>query len=143
MRKSLEVMAARLGIADRITWTGMLAGTAKWGALAASDVFVLPSHQENFGIVVAEAMACSLPVIVSNKVNIWREVESYRAGLVCEDTLEGTKASLSQWQSMSREDVAAMRSRSKQCFDELFNYDVTAQKALDIVEHVAHQATHL
>ena len=140
IRKSLEVMATRLGIADRITWTGMLTGTAKWGALAASEVFVLPSHQENFGIVVAEAMACSLPVIVSNKVNIWREVESYGAGVVCEDTLEGTKASLSQWQSMRGEEIAAMRLRSKQCFDELFNYDVTAQKALDVVEHIAHQA---
>ena len=117
-----------------------MSGTAKWGALAASEVFVLPSHQENFGIVVAEAMACSLPVIVSNKVNIWREVESYGAGVVCEDTLEGTKASLSQWQSMRGEEIAAMRLRSKQCFDELFNYDVTAQKALDVVEHIAHQA---
>ena len=141
-RKSLESLAARLGIADRITWTGMLTGAMKWGALAASEVFVLPSHQENFGIVVAEAMACSLPVIVSNKVNIWREVERYRAGLVCEDTLDGIKASLSRWQSMSTEETAAVRLSSKQCFDELFNYDVTAQRALDIAEHVAHQAEH-
>jgi glycosyltransferase involved in cell wall biosynthesis len=142
IRKSLEVMAARLGIADRITWTGMLTGAGKWGALAASDAFVLPSHQENFGIVVAEAMACGLPVIVSNKVNIWREVESSGAGLVCEDTLDGIKTSLSQWQSMRGEEIAAMRLRSKQCFDELFNYDVTAMRSLEIVEHVAHQAKH-
>jgi glycosyltransferase involved in cell wall biosynthesis len=103
-------------------------------------VFVLPSHQENFGIVVAEAMACSLSVIVSNKVNIWREVESYAAGLVCEDTLEGTTGSFSRWQLMRGEETASMRLRSKKCFDELFNYDVTAQRALDIVEHVARQA---
>jgi glycosyltransferase involved in cell wall biosynthesis len=103
-------------------------------------VFVLPSHQENFGIVVAEAMACGLPVIVSNKVNIWREVESYGAGLVCEDTLDGAAAGLRQWQALSSGDMAAMRIRSKQCFDELFNYDATAQRALDIVEHVAQQA---
>jgi glycosyltransferase involved in cell wall biosynthesis len=140
MRKSLEALAAQRGIADRITWTGMLTGTAKWGALAASDVFVLSSHQENFGIVVAEAMACSLSVIVSNKVNIWREVESSGAGLVCEDTLEGTTGSFSRWQLMRGEETASMRLRSKKCFDELFNYDVTAQRALDIVEHVARQA---
>ena len=140
MRKSLEDMAARLSIADRITWTGMLTGTAKWGALAASDVFVLPSHQENFGIVVAEDMACGLPVIVSNKVNIWREVESCGAGMVCDDALEGTRASLSRWQSMSTEEIAAMRLRSKRCFDELFNYDVTSKRALEIVEHIAGQA---
>lgn len=142
IKKSLEAMAARLGIANRITWTGMLTGAAKWGALAASEVFVLPSHQENFGIVVAEAMACSLPVIASNKVNIWREVESYGAGLICEDDVEGVKARLSQWQLLSGGEIAAMRVRSKECFDEMFNYDATAQRALDIVEHVAHQSKH-
>jgi glycosyltransferase involved in cell wall biosynthesis len=140
LQKSLEALAVRLGIADRITWTGMLTATSKWGALAASEVFVLPSHQENFGIVVAEAMACSLPVIVSNKVNIWREVENYRAGLICNDTVEGVRDSMTRWQSLTGEEIAALQRQSKKCFDELFDYEVTAQKALDIVEYVAHQA---
>ena len=140
IKKSLELLAAQLGIADRITWTGMLSGAAKWGALAVSEVFVLPSHQENFGIVVAEALACSLPVIVSNKVNIWREVKDNGVGLICEDNLDGVRTSLSQWQSLSGEEIAAMRIRSKQCFDEFFNYHATAQRALDIVEDVARQA---
>ncbi|MGO9339145.1 MAG: glycosyltransferase [Terracidiphilus sp.] len=140
IKNSLEAMASKLGIADRITWTGMLSGTAKWGALAAAEVFALASHQENFGIVVAESLACGLPVIVSNRVNIWREVENYGAGLICEDNLEGVRTSLSQWQSLSNEEIAAMRLRSRRCFDEVFNYNVTAQRALDIVEHVAVQS---
>ena len=49
----LQAQAKELGIADRITWTGMLEGDMKWGAFYAAEVFVLPSHQENFGIVVA------------------------------------------------------------------------------------------
>ena len=137
MQKSLEALAVRLGVAGRITWTGMLTGAAKWGALAVSEVFILPSHQENFGIVVAEATVCSLPVIISNKVNIWREVESYGAGLICEDTLEDTKRCLTNWQSLTGGEIADMRLRSRQCFDELFNYEVTARKALDIVQYVA------
>ena len=56
--RSCRPRAAELGIADRITWTGMLAGDLKWGAFHASDAFCLPSHQENFGIAVAEALAC-------------------------------------------------------------------------------------
>jgi hypothetical protein len=76
-------------------------------------------------------------------VNIWREVESYGAGLVCEDTVEGATAGLRHWQALSSGDIAAMRIRSKRCFDELFNYDATAQRALDIVEHVARQATRI
>jgi len=140
LRQQLEALAARLGIADRITWTGMLQGTQKWGALAASEVFVLPSHQENFGIVVAEALACCLPVIVSDKVNIWREIANYTAGLVCDDTVEGTSGCLARWQSLSSEEIDALRMRSKLCFDRHFNYDVTARRALEVVDLIAHQA---
>jgi glycosyltransferase involved in cell wall biosynthesis len=138
-QRDLETLAARLGLAQRITWTGMVKGTQKWGAFAASEVFVLPSHQENFGIVVAEAMACSLPVLLSDKVNIWREVESYAAGLICEDTVESTAAGMERWAAMNRDEISAARKRAKQSFDELFNYEVTARKALEIVEHVAHK----
>jgi len=138
LRSELEALAARLGIAERITWTGMLEGAEKWGALAASEVFVLPSHQENFGLVVAEAMACGLPVIVSDKVNLWREVTEFSAGLVGEDTVEGTSGSLAQWQSLSKDERAGMKVRVRRCFDERFNYDVTARRTLEIVEELAH-----
>jgi len=136
-RKELEALALRLGIADRITWTGMLRDTLKCGALSASEVFVLPSHQENFGIVVAEALACGLPVILSNKVNIWREIVSYWAGLVGPDTVEGTAASLTRWSQLNAGEIAAARLRSRKCFDELFNFSVTSRKVLENVEHVA------
>jgi glycosyltransferase involved in cell wall biosynthesis len=136
-QKKLKYLAANLGIADRITWTGMLKGTFKWGAFAAAEVFVLPSHQENFGIVVAEAQSCGLPVILSNRVNIWREVESYRAGLVNKDTVEETIASLKRWSELTGEEIAAMGVRSKECFDELFNYNATSRKVLCTVEELA------
>ena len=137
LQKQLEALAAKLGIADRITWTGMLKGSLKWGALAASEVFVLPSHQESFGIAVTEAMACSLPVILSDKFNIWREIVDYRAGLVGDDTIEGTQISLQRWSALTAEERTAFHSRSKTCFDELFNYDVTSKRTLEILEHVA------
>jgi glycosyltransferase involved in cell wall biosynthesis len=115
----------------------MLRDTLKCGALSASEVFVLPSHQENFGIVVAEALACGLPVILSNKVNIWREIVSYWAGLVGPDTVEGTAASLTRWSQLNAGEIAAARLRSRKCFDELFNFSVTSRKVLENVEHVA------
>jgi glycosyltransferase involved in cell wall biosynthesis len=139
LRKDLEALASSLGIADRITWTGMLKGAAKWGALAVSEVFVIPSHQENFGIVIVEAMASNLPVIVSDKVNIWREIERCQAGLFCEDSVDGAAASLARWQAFSGEEIAALRLRSRQCFEELFNYDVTAKVVLEIVSQIAHE----
>jgi glycosyltransferase involved in cell wall biosynthesis len=132
----LQALAARLKVADRITWTGMLNGSLKWGALAAADMLVMPSHQENFGIVVAEALACKLPVIISDKVNIWREIAERRAGLVCEDTASSTQMALIQWHSLSRAEIKEMRVRSRRCFDACFNYDVVADKVLEVTESI-------
>ena len=89
-QEELNYRAAQLGVGQRITWTGMIGGAMKWGALRAAEVFVLPSHQENFGIAVAEALAVGAPALISNKVNIWREIESDRAGIVADDTYDGT-----------------------------------------------------
>ena len=136
-QKELEALAERLGIAHRITWTGSLAGTLKWGAFSASEVFALPSHQENFGIVVAEAMACSLPVLISDKVNIWREIDSYGAGFVGNDTIEGTTASMCRWSQLAPDAIAALRIRSKKCFNEMFDFNATSRKVLENVEKLA------
>ncbi len=70
------------GALGRSIFTGMLLGEEKLAALRDSDIFVLPSYTENFGIAVVEAMTCGLPVIISNKVNIWREVSDGGAGIV-------------------------------------------------------------
>lgn len=110
----LKAMAEKAGIASRVHWPGPLYGDAKWGAFRAAEAFVLPSHQENFGIVVAEAMACGTPVLISNKINIFREVESCGAGLVANDDEEGTRELLERFfeagESFKRERSAQARS---------------------------------
>ena len=78
LRPQLEAQAKRLGIERRVHWTGMLEGDLKWGALHAAEAFVLPSHQENFGVAVVEAMACGVPVLISDKVNIWPDIATMR-----------------------------------------------------------------
>ena len=69
----------------------MLSGAEKWGALYGCEAFVLPSHQENFGIAVVEALACGKPVLISDQVNIWREIVEDGAGLVEADTEGGVE----------------------------------------------------
>jgi glycosyltransferase involved in cell wall biosynthesis len=115
--KELQAMAAKLGVAGRVHWPGMLTGDAKWGAMAASEAFVLPSHQENFGISVAEALACGRPVLISDKVNIYAEIVQDGAGLVEEDTLAGTERLLRRWLALSGPERAAMGVAARRCFE--------------------------
>ena len=70
------------GIKERVLFPGMLHGVEVLDALVDADVFALPSYTENFGIAVVEAMACGVPVAISDKVNIWREVAESGAGKV-------------------------------------------------------------
>jgi glycosyltransferase involved in cell wall biosynthesis len=74
--------AARLGIERDVVWAGFVTGEEQLAVLAAADLFVLPSHSENFGVSVVEAMACGLPVVVSDQVGIHREIAAAGAGLV-------------------------------------------------------------
>ena len=105
-------------------WPGMLAGDLKWGALRAAEVFVLPSHQENFGLAVVEAMACGTPVLLSSKVNIWKEIVEDGAGMVEEDTDFGTEELLSRWFALSGEERAEMGRRARWSFERRYQVDV-------------------
>jgi glycosyltransferase involved in cell wall biosynthesis len=129
----LSGLARELHIADRITWPGMLRGEMKWGAFYGAEAFILPSHQENFGIAVAEALACGLPVLISDKVNIWREVEAAGAGLIAPDTLEGTAQLLTGWLSLTAAQRQEMSIRSRELFHRQFTVDAMARDLLDVV----------
>jgi glycosyltransferase involved in cell wall biosynthesis len=130
----LKVLARALNVSDRVTFAGMLRGESKWGAFYASEAFVLPSHQENFGIAVAEALGCALPVLISDKVNIWREVEADGAALVAADTAEGTERSLRRWLTLSESERAGMRTRAAQSFARRFTADVTAHSLIKVIQ---------
>ena len=126
----LQKQAKELGIEQRITWTGMLLGDLKWGAFHAAEALVLPSHQENFGIVVAEAMACGVPVLISNKVNIWREVAANSTGLVANDDLSGTIELLQKWLAMPADEKQTMQQKARQFFYERFEIHKTVESLI-------------
>ena len=135
LKSGLHAMATRLGIDDAVTWPGMLTGEIKTGALRVAEAFLLPSHQENFGLAVAEALACGVPVLISDKVNIWREIVEDHAGLVAEDTLAGTTRLLQDWISMSPAGRQRIASNAYQCFDARFNSDAAARSLLTTIEN--------
>jgi glycosyltransferase involved in cell wall biosynthesis len=129
-----ETLAQREGVADRVLWPGMLRGDLKWGAFRAADAFVLPSHQENFGVVVAEALACGKPVLISDKVNIWREVEAAGAGLAAPDDIENVQDLLGRFLRSSEEARSRMCSAARQCFLDEFEIERAATELLRAIE---------
>lgn len=122
----LKQLAQTVGIASRTHWPGMLKGDVKWGAFRSAEALILPSHQENFGFVVAEAMACSAPVLVSDKVNIWREVQASGGGLVAPDTLAGTSDLIRRFFAQSEEQHKRMARDARAGFLRYFDIEVTA-----------------
>ncbi len=126
MQARLVSRAGELGIAGRVHWPGMIRGNSKWGALRACDAFILPSHQENFGISVVEALAVGRPVLISNQVNIWREIKDDGVGLVEDDTLEGTARLLRSWFEMPAAERQAMAAHARTCFKERYEMRRTA-----------------
>jgi len=116
-----------------VSFPGMVSGDLKWGALRQAEVFVLPSHQENFGIAVVEALACGAPVLISRPVNIWREIESSGAGLVDSDTVEGCSRLLAKWLNLADKDRVAMAARTVDSFKQYFEITQTAVSLVDTI----------
>ena len=129
----LRSLADRLQISNQIHWPGMVSGDLKWGMLRLADAFVLPSHQENFGIAVAEALACGTPVLISNKVNIWREIEADEAGLVEDDDESGTTRLLRRWLALTSKEKATMRENAERSFQARFAVTLTATALIEVM----------
>jgi glycosyltransferase involved in cell wall biosynthesis len=123
------------GLTDRVHWPGMLTGDSKWGAFYGAEAFVLPSHQENFGIAVAEALACGIPVLLADKVNIAEEIADDEAGLMESDTPEGTVNLLRRWIAMSPDERLAMSERAQECFRVRYDMRENAKAIIRLFEH--------
>ena len=85
---SLKRLTQVLGGDGKVLFTGWLGGAQKAAALREAALLALTSRQENFGLCVVEALACGVPVVVSDRVNLATEIENAGAGWVT--TLEKT-----------------------------------------------------
>jgi len=124
----LKSLAKKYEVESYITWTGMLQGKMKSAAFNVCEVFLLPSHQENFGIAIAEALASSRPVLISRGVNIWQEIHEAGAGFVSDDTVAGVVENLNAWLDLSQADYDAMCAQSKLCFETSFKVENVAKR---------------
>ncbi len=135
--QALRARAEAAGLGERTHWPGMLLGDAKWGAFAACAAFCLPSHQENFGIAVVEALACGKPVLISDQVNIAPEIAADGCGFVAPDTREGTLQLLQDWLHTTEEERTAMGQRALNTFAARYDMRRNTEAILRVFEKEA------
>ena len=127
-------MKALASTDTNIRFSGMLTGNAKWGAFYGCEAFILPSHQENFGIAVVEALACGKPVLISDQVNIWREIQSGGGGMIAKDTSKEIIGLLRDWYNLPVAEKQMMKHQALQVFNESFSEKMATQKLLAVLE---------
>lgn len=118
-----------------VTFTGMVVGELKAALLKRADMFVLPSYSENFGIAVVEAMSAGLPVVVSNKVNIWSDIEKAGAGLVVNTDAAELAAAMERLLDDPRL-AAEMGARGERLVREQFSWRVAGNRLLEMYQDV-------
>jgi len=116
-----------------IVFPGMLTGPAKWGAFYHCEAFMLPSHQENFGIAIIEALACGKPVMISNKVNIWREIVKEKVGFVSTDDDDGAMKMMDFYQDLSAGDKIRLKTIATTAYQQNFSTSGTAEKLVNVI----------
>jgi glycosyltransferase involved in cell wall biosynthesis len=128
--REMRKLAGDLCPDNSIFWPGMLTGDAKWGALYNCEAFVLPSNQENFGIAVVETLACGRPVLISNQVNIFREIKEAGAALVQSNSVAGTTRLFLDWIATPAEAKRNMAERAGPCFQRYFSIESATRQLL-------------
>lgn len=123
------------GCEQNVTFTGMLLGQEKLAALSRADVFVASSWLESFGMAIVEAMACGKPVVITERVNICREVEDAKAGLVvpCESKCIA-EAIVNMLQDLQRSQI--MGRNGRRLVEEKFTWDQAAHCMLKIYQDI-------
>ena len=133
----LAALARRLGVGDAVTFTGMLRGRAKRAALAAADVWALPSHTENFGLAVVEALAAGRATVISPAVNVAPDVVAAGAGIVAPAEPEAFAAEIaSLLQDDHRREELGARARE---FARRYDWSAVAPRWAEMYAQVAAQ----
>jgi len=131
--KDLIKLVVNNQLEKKIIFTGMLSNDSKWGAFYDAEAYILCSHQENFGISVVESLACSKPVIISNKINIWREIDASAAGIICDDNEASLKLALLKWFELNNEQKNEMGKNALESYTKYFHVKSACEKMIESI----------
>jgi glycosyltransferase involved in cell wall biosynthesis len=131
----LKILAERHRMNDTITFTGFVEGAEKNELLQGSDLFVLPSYSENFGIAVAESLAAGTPVVITSDVQIAEYVKAYDAGIVIRGEKESLRKAIEDC-VQNRDRLDKFRANALKLVHDKFDWRVIARNLLESYEHV-------
>tara|TARA_B100002019_G_scaffold283938_1_gene290968 strand:- start:37 stop:1182 length:1146 start_codon:yes stop_codon:yes gene_type:complete len=126
--KKIFSLIKKYELENKIIISDILTGDTKWGAINQSKAMILPSHGENFGVSLIESLSLSKPVITTKKVNIYKEILKYKAGLVSNDTTNSFKKIFSEFDNYNPKKLNKMSINAKKCFDNKFNLNLNTKK---------------
>lgn len=121
------------GVETDFEFVGPVEGQAKWDLYRRADLFVLPSHSENFGLVVAEALACGVPVITTHGTP-WEELQTRRCGWWVEVGAEPLAAALQEAMVLSDEERRQMGERARQLVESKYTWPRVAEQMKSVYE---------
>ena len=123
--KSLKDLATTLGLNERVSFLGAVFGEEKWQEIRESDIVVLPSYSENFGLIVAEALASGTPVLTTTGTP-WESIKERLCGWQVEPNILCIKDALISALSLSEEEMKDMGKRARTLIEEKFDVKVLA-----------------
>jgi glycosyltransferase involved in cell wall biosynthesis len=139
-RVQIEDLVRSLGLEKDIEFAGAVSDESKWGYYRQADVFILPSHSENFGIVVAEALACGLPVIATRGTP-WEDLLTHRCGWWCGGSVEQLAATLREATSATDESRRGMGLRGRSLVKDKYAWAGIAARMMEVYRWMlGHQA---
>jgi glycosyltransferase involved in cell wall biosynthesis len=130
-----EVRAAvrAAGLERQILFQGEVMGEAKTRLYCESDLFVLPSFSENFGLVIAEALSCGVPVITT-RATPWEELETHRCGWWIETGVEPLVKALREATVLSDAERSEMGRRGRQLIEDHYTWPAISRQMCAVYE---------
>ncbi|BBD57375.1 putative glycosyltransferase [Nostoc sp. HK-01] len=129
-QSELQMLVERFNLKQQVTFTGMLSGQLKYSALTNADLFVLPTHSENFGIAIAESLAYGVPV-VTTKGAPWQELETHSCGWWIEDNQQALAITLTEAMKISAAERQKMGDRGRNLVQTRYSWNSVAKQMSD------------
>lgn len=128
---TLRQMADDLKLRDAVTFTGMLKDELKWSALAAAELFVLPSFSEGFSVAVLEALAMGIPAVVSSPCH-FPEIREANCGWVIEPETGALALAMREYLEMQASELACMGERARGLIERRFTWPVIGKQMEEV-----------